>query len=252
MYYKLTNTLVAFTLLGLGGCSIAQTQNHEHVETTNSRTNFDVNAVYEQKQIAHNAQIQNEYDLSKQFIPGIHHKTLANYVEQMALDLVDTLESENDEDTPNINIAVTTLVDLDASLNNSNQLGNQISETLIHQLQKFGYSIVDFKTTDNIDVNSRGDFAFSRDIAKLSEDQMASHVLAGTLIYRHNGVIVNTNKNSEFRELMQAGDKDFQLKLLELQELKRWKEGVTKALWILFTGLAGVIIKLLSEAVKNG
>ncbi len=72
-----------------------------------------------------------------------------------------------------------------------------------------------------------------------------------TLLNPDNGVIVNTNKNSEFRELMQAGDKDFQLKLLELQELKRWKEGVTKALWILFTGLAGVIIKLLSEAVKN-
>lgn len=73
-----------------------------------------------------------------------------------------------------------------------------------------------------------------------------------TLLNPDNGVIVNTNKNSEFRELMRAGDKDFQLKLLELQELKRWKEGVTKALWILFTGLAGVIIKLLSEAVKNG
>jgi len=73
-----------------------------------------------------------------------------------------------------------------------------------------------------------------------------------TLLNPDNGVIVNTNKNSEFRELMQAGDKDFQLKLLELQELKRWKEGVTKALWILFTGLAGVIIKLLLEAVKNG
>ena len=73
-----------------------------------------------------------------------------------------------------------------------------------------------------------------------------------TLLNPDDGVIVNTNKNSEFREMMQAGDKDFQLKLLELQELKRWKEGVTKALWILFTGLAGVIIKLLSEAVKNG
>ena len=57
-----------------------------------------------------------------------------------------------------------------------------------------------------------------------------------TLLNPDNGVIVNTNKNSEFREIMQAGDKDFQLKLLELQELKRWKEGVTKALWILFTG----------------
>ena len=51
---------------------------------------------------------------------------------------------------------------------------------------------------------------------------------------------------------MQSGDKDFQLKLVELQELKRWKEGVTKALWILFAGLAGVIIKLFSEAIKNG
>ena len=64
-----------------------------------------------------------------------------------------------------------------------------------------------------------------------------------------NGVIVNTNKNSEFRELMQAGDKDFQLKLLELQELKRWKEGVTKALWILFAGLAAVVIRLLTEII---
>ena len=73
-----------------------------------------------------------------------------------------------------------------------------------------------------------------------------------TLLNPDDGVIVNTNKNSEFREIMQAGDKDFQLKLLELQELKRWKEGVTKALWILFTGLAGVIVKLLFEAVKNG
>ena len=30
-----------------------------------------------------------------------------------------------------------------------------------------------------------------------------------------------------------------------------WKEGVTKALWILFAGLAGVIIKLLSEVING-
>ena len=88
-----------------------------------------------------------------------------------------------------------------------------------------------------------------KDMEDLKEDISD---LKFTLLNPADGVIVNTNKNSEFREIMQAGDKDFQLKLLELQELKRWKEGVTKALWILFTGLAGVIIKLLSEAVKNG
>ena len=88
-----------------------------------------------------------------------------------------------------------------------------------------------------------------RDMGELKSDISD---LKFTLLNPDDGVIVNTNKNSEFREIMQAGDKDFQLKLLELQELKRWKEGVTKALWILFTGLAGVIVKLLFEAVKNG
>jgi hypothetical protein len=76
--------------------------------------------------------------------------------------------------------------------------------------------------------------------------------LKHVLLNPDNGVIVNTNKNTDFRHIMQSGDKDFQLKLVELQELKRWKEGVTKALWILFAGLAGVIIKLFSEAIKNG
>jgi len=50
---------------------------------------------------------------------------------------------------------------------------------------------------------------------------------------------------------MQQGDKDFVTKMIEIEELKRWKEGVTKALWILFTGLAGVIIKILSEVLKQ-
>ena len=71
-----------------------------------------------------------------------------------------------------------------------------------------------------------------------------------TLLNPENGVIVNTNKNTDFRTEMQANDKDFQSKLSLLEDLKRWKEGVTKALWILFAGLAGVIIKLLSDNLR--
>ena len=71
-----------------------------------------------------------------------------------------------------------------------------------------------------------------------------------TLLNPENGVIVKTNKNTDFRIDMQANDKDFQSKLSLLEDLKRWKEGVTKALWILFAGLAGVIIKLLSDNLR--
>ena len=83
-----------------------------------------------------------------------------------------------------------------------------------------------------------------KDMENLKEDMSD---LKFTLLNPDNGVIVNTNKNTDFRKIMQAGDKDFQIKLLELDELKRWKDGVSKALWIIFTVLAGLIIRMLAE-----
>ncbi|MBH0078526.1 FlgO family outer membrane protein [Pseudoalteromonas sp. NZS11] len=217
MYSKLFNRFIIFlALVNLAGCAF--TQNSESAEMNASSTT-QVN--YDLASMLKTAQQQSTQDNvnGNQFTPLKHHKTLANYVEQMALDLVDTLEFESDTDT-NINIAVTTLVDLDSSLTKSNQLGNQISETLIHQLQKFGYGVVDFKTTQTIDVNSRGDFAFSRDIEKLSEEQMASHVLAGTLIYRSDAVVVNTRViNAHTKKIVASSRKLIPIYVLNKEDI---------------------------------
>ena len=83
-----------------------------------------------------------------------------------------------------------------------------------------------------------------KDMENLKEDISD---LKYTLLNPDNGVIVNTNKNTDFRKGMQAGEREFQLKLAELEELKRWKDGVSKALWIIFTVLAGLIIRALAE-----
>ena len=83
-----------------------------------------------------------------------------------------------------------------------------------------------------------------KDMENLKEDVSD---LKKTLLNPENGVIVNTNKNTEFRHSLQAEEKEFQAKLTELDELKRWKDGVSKALWIIFTTLAGLIIKMFSE-----
>ena len=66
-----------------------------------------------------------------------------------------------------------------------------------------------------------------------------------TLLNPDNGVIVNTNKNTEFRQDMQAGQKEFNQQMLELEELKRWKAGVNKALWIVFGSIAAIVIRIL-------
>jgi len=66
-----------------------------------------------------------------------------------------------------------------------------------------------------------------------------------TLLNPDDGVIVNTNKNTEFRVDMQAGQKEFNNQMSELEGLKRWQSGVNKALWIIFGSLAALIIRML-------
>lgn len=91
--------------------------------------------------------------------------------------------------------------------------------------------------------------AMLEDVKDLKEDMSD---LKFTLLNPENGVIVKTNQNTEFRKSMQGNEKEFQAKMIELEEFKRWKEGVNKALWILFTVLSGVVIKLLTEMIKTG
>ena len=83
-----------------------------------------------------------------------------------------------------------------------------------------------------------------RDMEKATQDLSD---LKFTLLNPDNGVIVNTNKNTEFRKSLQAEEKEFQSKLMELESLKSWKNGVAKALWIIFATLAGLIIRALSQ-----
>ena len=62
-----------------------------------------------------------------------------------------------------------------------------------------------------------------------------------------NGVVVRVNRNSEFRrDSEQRGplcQESFNNMEDAVQDIVSWKENVTKALWILFTGIAGLIIK---------
>jgi predicted nucleic acid-binding Zn-ribbon protein len=83
-----------------------------------------------------------------------------------------------------------------------------------------------------------------KDLSDLKEDVSD---MKFTLLNPDNGVIVNTNKNTDFRMQMQSNEKDFQKQMLEIEDLKRWKQGVNKALWIIFTLLTGIVFKFLTE-----
>ena len=53
-----------------------------------------------------------------------------------------------------------------------------------------------------------------------------------------NGLIVEVNKNTDFKL-------DNQQNLKDVNNLISWKSNVTKALWVVYSAIIGVIIKLL-------
>lgn len=72
------------------------------------------------------------------------------------------------------------------------------------------------------------------------------------LLNPEDGVIVKTNQNTQFRRRLEADEKELQLQLRELEDLKKWKGGVNKALWILFAGLIAIVFKLIFNIPIGG
>ena len=69
------------------------------------------------------------------------------------------------------------------------------------------------------------------------------------LLNPDDGVITRVNRNSEFRkDSEQRGplcQKSFENMEDSVNSILGWKDNVSKALWILFTGIAGIIVKIL-------
>ena len=89
----------------------------------------------------------------------------------------------------------------------------------------------------------------ARDFEKMKEDVSD---LKFTLLNPDNGVIVNTNKNTSFRRDQENRRKEYDKYIAELTELRNWKAGVTRALWIIFGIMAGIIIRMLMMHSEQG
>lgn len=110
-----------------------------------------------------------------------------HFVQSMMHDLVANLDSAE----PQMVIGMTSFVYLDGPYDQADLLGNQLSESFMHEVHQFGLGVVDFKTTDYIRVTPQGDFVFSRDFMELKEEQPIQYVLGGTLVRHQGGTLVN-------------------------------------------------------------
>ena len=65
------------------------------------------------------------------------------------------------------------------------------------------------------------------------------------LLDPEDGLIVRVNKNTYWRKTLTEGDISFNSVRDDVKDLNSFKNNVTKALWISYTAITGVIIKLI-------
>jgi TolB-like protein len=109
------------------------------------------------------------------------------YMRGLMQDLVSNLQYVN-ESTP---IAVTSFVFLDSDLEQTSLLGNQMSESLIHEIHKVGIPVLDFKVTDSLRITQEGDFISSRDFNYLNTNIPIKYIVTGNLVKHQGGYLVN-------------------------------------------------------------
>lgn len=121
------------------------------------------------------------------FSPTQTHKRINDYASQLAMLLMDNATRLTHQDL----VGVASFVRLNRSLQETTVLGNQLSESLIAELQAFGLSVVDFKLANGLAVTPYGDLALSRDGADLAKQVAMDHILTGTMVEDARGVRVN-------------------------------------------------------------
>ena len=65
------------------------------------------------------------------------------------------------------------------------------------------------------------------------------------LLDPEDGLVVRINKNTFWRKTLTEGDINFDVIKDDVKELKSFKNNVTRALWIIYATVSGLIIKLI-------
>ena len=99
-----------------------------------------------------------------------------------------------------------------------------------------------------------GEFALlKKSVEDLSNGQNALkssiRELKQQLLDPDDGVVVRVNRNSDFRKSSEERgplcEQSFEKMEDNVNSILGWKDNVSRALWILFTGIAGLIVKIL-------
>ncbi|SFP46973.1 FlgO family outer membrane protein [Hydrogenimonas thermophila] len=118
-------------------------------------------------------------------------KNSSIYVREIALSIADQFNKDKiSEYIKSKTLVILSIVNVNNYRQASN-FGRYISEDLIHAMKINGFNILDYKATNSIIMNKKGEYLFSRDIKNLKKERNITYALSGTYTIYKDSVTIN-------------------------------------------------------------
>ncbi|MFT7005036.1 MAG: TolB-like protein [Sulfurimonas sp.] len=116
---------------------------------------------------------------------------VAGYMNRLSSSIAEQLSQNKDfQDVKNTPIAIMSIVDMN-NFKKTCPVSKRISENLIHEMHVRGYKVVDYKAMSQIEIDSNGDYVFSRAIKDLKNQRNIVYALSGTYTKYRDGMAIN-------------------------------------------------------------
>lgn len=130
------------------------------------------------------AQSFTSYEDAMQSNASIYIKEIAH---QIAMELD---KSKSDDLIKSKTMVILSIVDID-NYKHTSDLSKRITENLISEMQKIGYRILDYKATNAIIMDNKGEYLFSRALKDLKKERKVTYALSGTYTRYRDSMTIN-------------------------------------------------------------
>ena len=127
----------------------------------------------------------------KAYNDNVGKVNVAGYVNRIASSISEQLgQNKNFDNLSDTPIAIMSIVDMN-DFKKTSPIAKRISENLIHEMHVRGYKVVDYKAMSKIEIDSNGDYVFSRALKDLQNQRTIVYALSGTYTNYKDGMAIN-------------------------------------------------------------
>lgn len=115
-------------------------------------------------------------------------KNVNHYTKWLIQDLFSNIDAPNNS----VIFAVVNFALLDSDLKTTNHFGRQLQESIMHETNRTGFSVIDLKSSGRLQLTAAGDiFWHSEKTDELTGDINIDYVITGTMTKHQGGYLLN-------------------------------------------------------------